>query len=92
MEDLSYRSREIIETPQDIEERKREERRKQTEYDQQQGLKRGIGLPGPKIDGVTHVFDDGTLRSKKLEKEREEQSAHDFAAGSRLNLKRIGWV
>ena len=92
MGDLSYRTEEKIESPEEIRERKNEERRKQTEFEQKTGMKRGIGLPGPKIEGVTHVFDDGTLRSEKLGKEQREQSAHDFAAGSRLNIRRIGWA
>ena len=92
MGDLSYRGDEKIETPEDVRQRERGERQKQAEYDLKQGMNRGVGLPQPKIDSVTHVFDDGTLRSEKLKKEQEEQSAHDFADGSRLNLRRIGWA
>ncbi|MCK4347017.1 MAG: hypothetical protein KAW47_00225 [Thermoplasmatales archaeon] len=92
MGDLSYRTEEKIETPQDVRAREKEERRRQIEFDLRQGMRRGIGLPKTKIEGVTHVFDDGTLRSEKLKKEQEEQSAHDFADGSRLNLRRIGWA
>ena len=59
------------------------------EHDAKQSC--GVSSPKTRIEGVTHVFDDGTLRSEKLKKEQEEQSAHDFADGTRLNLRRIGW-
>ena len=62
----------------------------QREHDIKQS--RGVSSPKTRIEGVTHVFDDGTLRSEKLKKEQEEQSAHDFADGTRLNLRRIGWA
>ena len=92
MEDLSYRSREIIETPQDIEERKKEARRKQIEFDQKTGMKRGIGLPGPKSDSVVHIIKSAAERAEEKKRLQQEQSAHDFADGSRLNLRRIGWA
>ena len=92
MEDLSYRSREIIETPQDVRARENAERRKQAEYERKQGLKRGLGSRPPKIDSVTHVFDDGSLRIERVREEQEVQSAFDRENGSKLNLRRIGWA
>ena len=85
----TYRSEERILSLDKIEEKRKREEEAQRAYDFKQS--RGISVPKMRIEGVTHVFDDGTLRSEKLKKEQEEQSAHDFADGTRLNLKRIGW-
>ena len=92
MGDLSYRGEEKIETPEDVRQRERGERQKQAEYDLRQGMKRGVGLPQPKIDSVVHIIQSDAEREEERRAAHEEQSAHDFADGTRLNFRRIGWA
>ena len=87
MGDLSYRAEEKIESPEDVRERQKEERRKQIEYDQQQGMRREIGLPKTKIDSVIHIIKSDAER----EEEKEEQDRHDYGTGMKFSPRRAGW-
>ena len=45
-----------------------------------------------KIDSAVHIIKSDEEREEERRAAQEEQSAHDFADGSRLNLRRIGWA
>ena len=90
MGDLSYRTEEKIESPQEIRERKREERAEQSEYDFGQGRRKGLGLPQPKV--LKGVYKTVKARAEEEREEREKQSRHDYAAGARFDPHRAGWM
>lgn len=57
---------------------------KQREHDIKQS--RGVSSPKTRIEGVTHVFDDGTLRKEILQDENARQREYDMRAGIRRKL------
>lgn len=92
MEKLSYRTHEVVLTPEERRELEAEERRRQREFDIRQGMRMGVGPQQPKLDRGVHNIKSDAERDEEKREEREEQDRHDFAAGANMNLRRIGWA
>ena len=65
MEKLSYRTHEVVLTPEERRELEAEERRRQLEFDLKQGMRKGVGPQQPKLDHVVHIIKSDAERKEE---------------------------